>query len=175
VLPVSHHDRIPRIQALHGQKVGDQLPLVHPGPVQLAAMDSIEEGGKLEVIQDALGVDAGLGGRHEGSVTLAPQIGEQVRNPGIEGVLIETDRGEPFPVPFDSEAQERGILRLKEPGEGRLQGRSDAPEQVVFGGRNPPQCLQRMLDAARDADSGIGEGSIEIEENRSLPHAPPLE
>ena len=90
----------------------------------------------------------------------------------IERVLEQTDGAEALAIE-GKRAGERGlVVGLEQAREAAGQGRPDTPRELVGGRRRATESAQRVSDALGDSGLRIGEGTVEIEEDRAAHRIP---
>jgi len=124
-----------------------------------------EEGGQLEVVQDLAGEDLGLRGGEEQPAVLVLQFGQGLGNVVVDLVLELADAVEAVAVVEHRLAGQVGRSVRQQHGEALEQRRADAEQQFVGRRCRSAELLQGVLDAAGDAEAGVGEGAVEVEED----------
>src|ERR1700704_5370638 len=164
MLAITHHHDPGRLEPLAGEDVRDQVALVGPPPVELAAVYALEEPGQGEVLDDSHGEDLRLGGDDEGAIAEGTERPHRLGRLRIERVpeqaAIERER----PV------QERAVRGVQQAGEASTKGRADTPVQIVGLGGRPAEPGHRVLDAARDSRLGVGERPVQAEKDGTFVH-----
>ncbi len=172
MLAVADHQRIARLQFFLGDQVGDQLDLVGPGAVQLAAVDHLEVPGKIEMPGNLAGEHPGLGRGDVQGAALSAEGFQQGRDPIEHPVFIQ---------PGDLETLAVEIHRFPGPGlvetvelHERLQQRwPDKVFELAQVRLVDAQLAEGVLDRAGDALARVGQGAVEVEQNRLVVHEIP--
>jgi hypothetical protein len=152
------------IERLALENVRKQIALLATRAVELAAVDRAEETLELEVLEDAARERAYLRRAEMKSQIRVAQSLQQLGNPCVDPVLVHAERDEALAVELHG-ALDRHFPPRQELTERIAERRTDVAHESVVVGHLRTELRERVLDAAHDAVTRIGERAVEIEED----------
>ena len=170
VLAVTDHQRLGRVQPFFVQQVANQLDLVGAGAVQFAAVDHLEMMVEGEVPGDLAGELPGLRGGDVQRAALAVEGLEQVWHAVEHQVFVQAGDAEALTIEVHR-LPGLGFVEAIELHEGLQQRWSDEVFETGQVRLVDAQLGQGVLDRAGDAQTGVGQGAVEVEEDVLLVHA----
>ena len=162
VTTVADHERVRRRDVLLVQHMGDQVALVGPRAVHLAAVDGLEIRRQTEVFGNRTGIEPRLRRHHEQSPAITPKQVEQFRHALVDTIFVHADIGKTLTVISDGLAG-TGLIQTVEVHERFLERRAD--KALKIGQIEHPNILarERELHATRNALARVGQRTVEIE------------
>jgi hypothetical protein len=153
-----------RTDTLLLEHVRDQLRLVAPRSVELRAVNAREVLREIEVAHDPLGEGRRLRRDDAQPMATLAEHRERLGYSGIDLILEQAHRAEPLAIESDR-VHHLVVGRVSEQlAERRRERRTDVTQQRGRIRRSTPQALERMRDAARDADTRIGQGPVQVDQ-----------
>ena len=162
VSSITDHGRPHRIDPGSVEDMAEKFGLVCSRSVELGSKDLVKELDEFEMFEDLTDEDLWLARCDGESCSAFPKLAEQIMDSGVGRVFVETDGCEALAVEADGLGRSIGVEELLEILEQR---RSDAPGELVGRRAIYSELLEGVLDRARDADFGVGQRSVEIEEH----------
>ena len=163
-VPVADHPGAVGRQLQPLQRLGDQLGLVAE-PAAVGGADHVFEGvAERQVVDDLARVRLVLGGDHGETVARRGQRQHGLADAFVDVVLGPAVGFEAVAVMLHGRLGARGVAQQR--AEAVAQRRADPAAQRRVVGHRLAQLLERMRDAAGDADGGVDQGAVEVEEQR---------
>src|SRR2546426_1739389 len=148
MLAITHHHDPRRLEPLLGEDVCDQVALVGPPPVELAAVDALEEPGQGEMLDDAHGEDLRLGGNDESAIAERSERAYGAGSVGVQRVLEQADGAEAVAIERERPVQDRAVRGVQQAGEAATKRRGATPRATGRPGGRPAAPPQRARGTA---------------------------
>ena len=160
---VANHRSLPCIsqQAQLPQRLGNDLLLLHPSAVQLAADHHRKIRLDLKMFQNLFDKDGRLAGCHRQRTPLRTQLRQKLRHSRVDFVFVQSHRRKTLPI-FFHRLLCLLFTHLIKLLKALLQRRSDEGRQPVGIRLDDSKGFQRILHAFGDAHLRVGNGSVQI-------------
>lgn len=161
---VAHHHRLSGVgdsQPLDGQP--QHLALGRARAVERTPLDEVEVAVDGEVLRNPAGKGGGFRGGHGYPCATLAQCLKQLGDSRVELVLEDALRGEVFAGEGDG-LLGPGVVHAVELAEGVFERRSDEGAERAQVGHLDAEVAQGVLHRAGDAQHGVGQRAVEVEE-----------
>src|SRR5208337_4820843 len=165
VLAIAPHDAVAGVEPTLGKDMGDELALVLAAAVELRAVNRLEVAVEAEAVEDARGINGGLGGAENEPRPGRLHLRQRLVDPFIDRRLEKALRS--IARAIDGER----LLGVPRPAqhvrERPPQRRADDPGKIGARRGGALQGRERKAETADDALGGVGQRPVQVDEENA--------